>query len=322
MQYDGVSRCNSHSVSCLPLYVTTSFSSAEVHYMDGIYFDRQMHAITLECSIPFYSFIPVWPVLFDPHLPEPHCASVLDHLQLVGIGVGPKGTYAHRNSGWRWRVWHQRAAWHLPYRPTTERCPTSRVALPCLSRRPAGCRITLPCPSRRPACCRVALPCQSRCSAASRVALLPARRIAAYVSPCPARAEPPCCQHRSAVRRLAARATLLLPALLRPALLAGTLLPARRPSDSRTTAHTALPATPCCVPPYWPAPCCPHSPATRRPAAARPAVRSPTGRRPAARTPPCWQPHRCPHRPAAACPAVRRPTGRRPALPWLRAALP
>ncbi|CAI7862212.1 unnamed protein product [Closterium sp. NIES-53] len=110
---------------------------------------------------------------------------------------------------------------------------------------------------------------------------------------------PPCCPHHPAARRPAARAARLLPALLRAALLAGALLPVRRPAGSRTAAHTALPAPPCCCPPCcvspcWPTPCCPR-------AALLPA------RRPAARAPPCWQPH---------CPA-----GSRTALPCPRAAL-
>ncbi|CAI7930780.1 unnamed protein product [Closterium sp. NIES-54] len=141
--------------------------------------------------------------------------------------------------------------------------------------------------------------------AGHRVALLPARRIIACASPCPARAKPPSYPHR-----LAARAALLLPALLRTALLlpallcatlmAGALLHALHPASSRTAARSALPATLCCAPPCWPVPCCLHSLAARCPAAARSAVRSPAGRRPAARVPPCWQPHRCPHRPARA----------------------
>ncbi|CAI7830880.1 unnamed protein product [Closterium sp. NIES-54] len=56
---------------------------------------------------------------------------------------------------------------------TAAHCPTSRVALPCLSRRPAGRRIALPCP--RAAVLAAAPPCP------------------ACASPCPARAEPPCC---------------------------------------------------------------------------------------------------------------------------------
>ncbi|CAI7818952.1 unnamed protein product [Closterium sp. NIES-53] len=109
--------------------------------------------------------------------------------------------------------------------PTTERYPTCRVALPCLSR----CT----------ACCRVALPCQTRRPAGRRVALLPARRIAACALPCPARAEPPCYLHRLAVRRPAARAALLLPALLLPALLRVALL------ASALLAAAPLPAPPC-----------------------------------------------------------------------------
>ncbi|CAI7891058.1 unnamed protein product [Closterium sp. NIES-54] len=185
-----------------------------------------------------------------------------------------------------------------------------RVALPCLLCRPAGCRVALPCPSRRLACHRVALPCQSRRPAGRRIAQLPARRIAACASPCPARAEPTCCPHRPAKRRPAARTVLLLPALLSAALLADALLPARRPAGTCTTTRTALPATPCCVPPCWLTPCCPHSPAAHRPAARAalllraallagallPACR-PGGSCTAARTalpaPPYWPP-RCP----------------------------
>ncbi|CAI7832982.1 unnamed protein product, partial [Closterium sp. NIES-53] len=107
------------------------------------------------------------------------------------------------------------------------RCPTSRVALPCLSCRPASYRVALPCQSRRPA--------------GRRIALLPARRIATCASPCPARVEQPCwrppcwqphcCPHRPA------RTALLLPALLCAALLADAQLPARRPVGSRTALH-------------------------------------------------------------------------------------
>ncbi|CAI7879958.1 unnamed protein product, partial [Closterium sp. NIES-54] len=74
----------------------------------------------------------------------------------------------------------------------------------------------------------------SRRPAGRRVALLPARRIATCASPCPARAEPPCCPHRPAARRPDAR---------RPAACAALLL--------------APPCCcpPCCSPPYWPPPC-------------------------------------------------------------------
>ncbi|CAI7808790.1 unnamed protein product [Closterium sp. NIES-54] len=79
-------------------------------------------------------------------------------------------------------------------------------------------------------------------------------------NPCPARAEPPCCPHRPAARRSAARAALLLPALVRAALPAGTLLPSRCPAGSHTAARIALPALPCycppcCAPPCWLSPC-------------------------------------------------------------------
>ncbi|CAI7874054.1 unnamed protein product [Closterium sp. NIES-53] len=107
------------------------------------------------------------------------------------------------------------------------------------------------------------------------------------------------------------RAALLLPTLLRAALLAGALLPARRLAGSRTAARIAMPATPCCGPPYWPAPCCPYSPAAHA-ALLLPALlanallpaRHPAGSRTAAR------------------PVVRHPTSRSPALPWLRTTLP
>ncbi|CAI7732636.1 unnamed protein product [Closterium sp. NIES-54] len=167
------------------------------------------------------------------------------------------------------------------------------------SRRPA-LLVASHCPARRVALPAVASPCL-----VSRVALLPARRIAACASPCPARAKPPCRPHHPAARRPAARAALLLPALL-----AGALLLACRPAGSRT----ALPATPCCAPPCWTAPCCPHNLAARRPAARAalllPAllhaallvgallpVCRPAGSRTAARTalpaPPCSCPPRC-----------------------------
>ncbi|CAI7803771.1 unnamed protein product [Closterium sp. NIES-54] len=112
-----------------------------------------------------------------------------------------------------------------------------RVALPCLSRRPA-LPVASPCPACRIALLAVASPCP------------------ACASPYPAHAEPPCCPHRPAERRPAARAALLLPALLRTALLAGALLPACRPAGSRTPARTALLAPPCycppcCTPPCW-----------------------------------------------------------------------
>ncbi|CAI7867700.1 unnamed protein product [Closterium sp. NIES-54] len=78
----------------------------------------------------------------------------------------------------------------LSFLRVLQRCPTSRAALPCPSRHPAGC--TLPCPARR-----AALPCLSRRPAGSappspacRVALLTA------ASPCPARA-PPCLPPRN-----------------------------------------------------------------------------------------------------------------------------
>ncbi|CAI7873697.1 unnamed protein product [Closterium sp. NIES-53] len=152
------------------------------------------------------------------------------------------------------------------------RCPTSRVTLPCLLRRPA-LPVASPCPACRVALLAVASPCP-----AFRVALL------AVASPCPASARAPhCWQPR------------------RPA------LPAHRPALpalSRPTVRTALLLAPpyccppCCTQPCWPAPCCPHPtllaatplPAPhcpRRTAAACPSVRRPAGRRPAARAPPC-----------------------------------
>ncbi|CAI7768748.1 unnamed protein product [Closterium sp. NIES-54] len=193
--------------------------------------------------------------------------------------------------------------------PTTERFPTSRVALPCLSRRPAGCRVALPCPSCRPACCRVALPCQSRRPAGRRIALLPARCFATCASPCPARNEPPCCPHRPAARRpAAARPTAHSPAGRRPAARAPPCWqPHRclhRPACdallcAALLAGALLPAQPCCAPPCFCPPCCAE---------------------------PCWQQHHCSHRPAATRPVVRRPAARRPvgsrtALPCPRAAL-
>ncbi|CAI7879416.1 unnamed protein product, partial [Closterium sp. NIES-53] len=177
--------------------------------------------------------------------------------------------------------------------PTTERCPTSRVALPYLSRCPAGCRVALPCPSHRPACCRVALPCQSCRPAGHRIALLLARCFAACASPCLAHAESPCCPHRPAACRPAARTVLLLPALLRAALLAGALLPTRHPASSRTAARTALPMTPCC---------------SRHPAAAPPA--------PCAASP-C--PARFPRSRAPPCQRAALLVARRPALPAMAA---
>ncbi|CAI7803045.1 unnamed protein product, partial [Closterium sp. NIES-54] len=105
-------------------------------------------------------------------------------------------------------------------------CPACRVTLPCLSYRSAGCRVALllfvasPCwLTRRPAAAyHVTLPCP-------RVALLAAAPpCPTCASPCLARAEPPCCPHRPAARRPAARAARLLPTLLRTALLAGALL--------------------------------------------------------------------------------------------------
>ncbi|CAI7801500.1 unnamed protein product [Closterium sp. NIES-53] len=175
------------------------------------------------------------------------------------------------------------------------------------------CRVALPCPSRRPAYCRFALPTIASPCPISRVALLPARRIAACVSPCPACAEPPCCPHCPA-----ARAALLLPALL-----AGALLPARRPAGSRTAARTTLPSKPCCAPP------CPRSPAVRRPAGRGPAARTtllradlllaPPSCCPPCCAQPCWPTPCCPRAallaaallPAPPCP--RRPAAARPA---------
>ncbi|CAI7888675.1 unnamed protein product [Closterium sp. NIES-53] len=69
-----------------------------------------------------------------------------------------------------------------------------------------------------------------RCAAGRRVALLPVRRIAACTSPCPARAEPPCCPHNPATRH---------PAAARPA--------ARSPAAR--------------APPCWQPHRCPHRPA-------------------------------------------------------------
>ncbi|CAI7895211.1 unnamed protein product [Closterium sp. NIES-54] len=128
--------------------------------------------------------------------------------------------------------------------PTTWRCPTSRVALPSLSCRPAGCRVALPCSPRCPAYSRVVLPCQLRRPAGCRVPLLPARRIAHCASPCPACAEPPCYPHRPAARRPAARTALLLPALQHAALLASALLPTCLPASSRAAAAPPCPRRP------------------------------------------------------------------------------
>ncbi|CAI7804619.1 unnamed protein product [Closterium sp. NIES-54] len=127
-----------------------------------------------------------------------------------------------------------------------ECCLTSRVALPCLSRRPA-LPVASPCwLSHRPALpvaspyllsSRPALSLASPCC--PRDALLTARRPAL-----PALSHPAA---RTALLHAALLlcAALLLPTLLHTALLAGALLLARRPADSRTTARTALPAPPC-----------------------------------------------------------------------------
>ncbi|CAI7883251.1 unnamed protein product [Closterium sp. NIES-54] len=130
--------------------------------------------------------------------------------------------------------------------PTTWRCPACRVALPCLSRRPALPVASPCCLSRRPAAaCRVALPCP-------RAALLAAAPpCPACTSPWPARTKPPCCPHRPAARA----------ALLHADLLASALLPARHPAGSRTAALPTPPCCcpPCCAPPCWPTPCCPRA---------------------------------------------------------------
>ncbi|CAI7923350.1 unnamed protein product, partial [Closterium sp. NIES-54] len=125
-----------------------------------------------------------------------------------------------------------------------QRCSTSRVALPCLSRHP-----TLPVASpywlshRPAAACRVALlAVASPCCCLSRRLALPAHRIVGSRTalPCLRVALPLPALSRPAARRPVARATRLLSALLRAALLAGALLPARRPAGSRTTARTDL----------------------------------------------------------------------------------
>ncbi|CAI7759997.1 unnamed protein product [Closterium sp. NIES-54] len=93
--------------------------------------------------------------------------------------------------------------------------PACRVALPCLSRRPADCRVALLLPIASPrwlsrrlaATCRATLPCP-------HVTLLAAAPpCPACASPCPVHAKPPCCPHRPAERRrVAARPPARSPA--------------------------------------------------------------------------------------------------------------
>ncbi|CAI7885469.1 unnamed protein product [Closterium sp. NIES-54] len=175
-------------------------------------------------------------------------------------------------------------------------CPACCVALPCLSRRPAGGRVALPCLSHRPADCRVALPCHSRRLAGRRVALLPTRRIAGSRAalPClrrpaaarsaarspvgrrPAARAPPSWQPHRCPHRPAHATLVTMPCFPRAA-----LLPARRPAGSRTAlpcprttllaaalpCHcTALP-WPCAALPY---PCAASPCPTRFPSARAP----------------------------------------------------
>ncbi|CAI7739854.1 unnamed protein product [Closterium sp. NIES-53] len=141
-------------------------------------------------------------------------------------------------------------------------CPACRVAMlavasPCwLSRRPAlpvaspcpACHVALlafasPCPDSRVALLSVAAPC---CPRASLLAAAPP--CPACASPCPARNEPPCCPHRPAAHRLAARAALLLTTLLCAALLADAPLPARCPPCATSpcpTRFSSARAPPC-----------------------------------------------------------------------------
>ncbi|CAI7866966.1 unnamed protein product [Closterium sp. NIES-54] len=187
-------------------------------------------------------------------------------------------------------------------RSERERCPTSRAALPCPSRRPAG--RALPCPARRAALLAercpaqpVALPCQPRAALpclsrrpAGRALPCPARRAALLVAHCPPLpVVSPCWPAR------------------RPA------LPARRPAGRRAALPcpraallAAAPSCPGRTPPYW---------QLRRPALP---ARCPASRRPALPVAlPCpghapLFPSRAPLRPALRASLVLAP---RPALP-------
>ncbi|CAI7922340.1 unnamed protein product [Closterium sp. NIES-54] len=111
---------------------------------------------------------------------------------------------------------------------------------PIRSRRPA-LPVASPCPARR-----VALPCQSRRPPARCVALLPARHIAACASPCPARAEPPCCAPPCCSRRpAAARPAVRSPAGRRPAARAPTCWQPHRCPHHPARAALLLPALLC-----------------------------------------------------------------------------
>ncbi|CAI7917124.1 unnamed protein product [Closterium sp. NIES-53] len=156
---------------------------------------------------------------------------------------------------------------YLRSRNLRDRCPTSRAALPCPSRRPAG--RTLPCPARR-------------------AALSVARRTALPVAPC--------CQSRAALACPARAPHYWQPR--RPALPARRpALPALRPAGHcaalpcpRAVLLTAAPPCPARVPPCWPPPCPTICAPLPWPRAALPylCAASPCPTHfPSARTPPC-----------------------------------
>ncbi|CAI7874761.1 unnamed protein product [Closterium sp. NIES-53] len=187
--------------------------------------------------------------------------------------------------------------------PTTERCPTSRAALPsCPACYTALLAAAPPLADRAPPFAARAPPF------AARAPPFATRAPPCYCPPCLARSPPcwslrrllqparrPFAAHRAALcSPLAApcspRAALLLPALLCAALLAGALLPAQ----------------PCYL---------------RHPTTARPAARSPAGRRPPSRASLLLPALLCAALLADALLPARRPAGRCTALPCLRAAL-
>ncbi|CAI7785887.1 unnamed protein product [Closterium sp. NIES-53] len=239
-----------------------------------------------------------------------HLAQVLRYLSLPP-SLPPSLPTSSLSNPPDMRRWHTVGSGGVRAAPlVASPCPACRVALPCLSRRPAGCRAALLLPAASPcwlshrpaAACRAALPCPR----AAFLATTPP--CSACTSPCPTRTEPPSGPHRPAARCPTARAARLLPALLRAALLAGALLPAHRPAGQR-------PATR--APPCWPALSYPRTALL----AAAPLPAPPCPRRSAAARPTERRPVATPYCPRVALLPAHHPAGSRTALPCPRAAL-
>ncbi|CAI7845505.1 unnamed protein product [Closterium sp. NIES-53] len=200
--------------------------------------------------------------------------------------------------------------------PTIVHCPTSRLALPCRSRRPTCGRIALPLAARHAALCS---PCAAICSpraalcsqrAARLLPALPCPRAALLAATPPFAAcashlcSPPCRPLQPARRPLQPAHRPLQPAS-RP------LQPARCPFAARRAALCSPRAAPCSL---LAALCCLRATPCSLPATPCSPRTAPCSSHTALCThaPPCCSPLCCMRRPVAAHLAARSPAGRRP----------